>query len=264
VDTSAYTWPDNKLTPSDICATINAALDHTNPTQVCTAAARWTAKGNLVIWGGANTMASQIAAALPHFAKALQASLSAMATSAPQSPPTIHNNIKWSKLCINAVPTGKTDTLEACSPEQVHTALASENPAYATLTIMQLPSWVRNPASYAQGSSSSLSFAFEDPDGSNAQHLLRLRTMYAFGHVITVKRWKDTPPKKKNPLKPPTTKPFTQAEGDKTPEGTATPSVYNPLHQPHPSLSLQKKARFKALAATKQQREHRGGPSSTT
>ncbi|KAI0253926.1 hypothetical protein BJV78DRAFT_1190381 [Lactifluus subvellereus] len=109
VDAAAYTWPDNKRpTPSDICATVNAALDHTNPTPVRMSAARWTAKGNLVIWGGTNTTAHQLTTALPHFAEVLQTSFSSLAESAPQTPPTLRHNVKWSKLRFNAVPTGKT------------------------------------------------------------------------------------------------------------------------------------------------------------
>ena len=111
VDMSAYTWPDQKPTPSEICATINAALDRTNPTQVHASAARWTAKGNLVIWGGANTTAHQLTTTLPHFTETLQVTLSALADKAPISPPTVRHNVKWSKLRINAVPTGKTVTI---------------------------------------------------------------------------------------------------------------------------------------------------------
>jgi hypothetical protein len=198
VDAAAYTWPDNRRPPpSDICATINAALAGSNSTQVRASAARWTTKGNLVIWGGANTTTHQLNTALPHFSEVLQPSLSAMAESAPQTPPTLRHNVKWSKLRINSVPTGKTDNRGAFTPDEVHNALVSENPAYATLNITQKPSWVRDPTSYQSGAISSLSFSFEDPDSSCAQTLLRHRTLYAFGHVTTVKRWKQSPPKKR-------------------------------------------------------------------
>ena len=193
MDAAAYTWPDDRRPdPADICATINATLDRSNPTQVRMSAARWTAKGNLVIWGGANTTAHQLTTALPHFSEALQTSLSAMAESAPQSPPSLRRNVAWSKIRLNAVPTGKTETTGAHTPDEAHVALISENPAYAALTITQKPSWVRDPSKYLPGALSSLSVSFEDPDGTSAQNLLRLRTLYAFGHVITVKRWKST------------------------------------------------------------------------
>jgi hypothetical protein len=109
VGTAAYTWPDNhRPSPADICATINAALSHTNSTQVRISAVRWTAKGNLVFWGGANTMATQLTTALPHISEALHPSLSALSQSAPQTPPALRPNVKWSKLRLNAIPTGVT------------------------------------------------------------------------------------------------------------------------------------------------------------
>lgn len=207
VEAAAYTWPDNqKPLPLDICVTINAALDCSNSTQVHMSAARWTAKGNLVFWGGANMTAQQLTTALPHFSKALQAFLSASAKIVPQTPPTLCHNIKWSKLCLNAIPMGKTETQEAQSPNQVHHALATENPSYATLTITQKPSWVWD-STYTSGTTSFLSVSFEDPNGTSAQNLLCHCTLYAFGHVIMVKRWKQSPPKCKtttNPA-PPTT-----------------------------------------------------------
>jgi hypothetical protein len=224
VDTSAYTWPNNRRPqPADICATINAALDHSNATQVRSSAARWTAKGNLVIWGGANTTAHQLTTALPHFSEALQTSFSALAESAPQSPPTLRPNVKWSKLRLNSVPTGKTANREAYQPIEVHNALIAENPAYATLSITQKPSWVRDPRSYASDTLSSLSVSFEDPDGTCAQNLLRHRTLYAFGHVITVKRWKQSPPKSK-----PNTNPAPPRNATPGPSGNFAPSETGP------------------------------------
>lgn len=227
VDAAAYTWPENQRpSPSEICASINATLTRSNVTQVRMSAARWTAKGNLVIWGGANTTPSQLTAALPHFSEALQASLSALAESAPQTPPTLRPNVKWSKLRFNAVPTGKSDTRGAYTPDEAHAALVTENQAYATLTITQKPSWVRDPTTYTPGATSSLSVSFEDPDGTGIQTLLRHRTLYAFGHVITVKRWKQTPPKRV-PNSPATPKPISKTPGVNAPAGEGSQ-----LHSP--------------------------------
>ncbi|KAI0257005.1 hypothetical protein BJV78DRAFT_836 [Lactifluus subvellereus] len=227
VEATAYTWPDNKRpSPSDICATINAALDHTNPTPVRMSAAKWTAKGNLVIWGGTNTTAHQLTTALPHFSEALQTSFSSMAESAPQSPPILRHNVKWTKLRFNAVPTGKTNTRKAYMPDEAHKALANENPAYTALIITQKPSWVRDPTTYLPGATSSLSVSFEDPDGTSAQTLLRHRTLYAFGHVITVKRWKQSPPKRARKTPAPCTTPTTPGVNNPGGEGPQ-PTVYN-------------------------------------
>jgi hypothetical protein len=202
VEAAAYTWSGDKPSPADICLTINAYLNNSNPTQVRVAAARWTPKGKLVLWGSPNTTMPQLTTALPHFSEALQTALVAAAASAPQALPKVRHNIKWSKLRINAIPTGKSETCGAFTSLEVHNALKVENPAYSSLTITHTPSWVQDPSTYTYGSTSSLSFAFEDLDRSAAQSLLSKRTLFVFGHVITVKRWKDTPPKKKHPLPP--------------------------------------------------------------
>lgn len=263
VDTTAYTWTDNRRPPpSDICTNINATLARSSSTQVRASAARWTAKGNLVIWGGANTTAHQLTTALPHFSEALQPSLSEMAESAPESPPSLRHNVKWSKLRINSVPTGKADTRGSYTPDEVHNALVAENPAYATLTITQKPSWVRDPSSYQPGAISSLSFSFEDPDGTSAQTLLRHRTLYAFGHVITVKRWKNSPPKRvpsiPNPRKPTATTPgVIPLVGT----GPQPPPPADSLYGNDPTFSPERAARLAQFQARRgRARAPRGAP----
>jgi hypothetical protein len=97
------------------------------------------------------------------------------------------------KLRINATPTGVTANRGAHTPDECHKALTAENRSYVNIT--QKPSWVRDPLTYQPGSSSSISVSFEDPDGTSAQALLRSRTLYMFGHVVTVKRRKQSLPK---------------------------------------------------------------------
>jgi hypothetical protein len=141
-------------------------------------------------------MANQLITALSDVSEALQPYFSALSQSAPQNPPTLRHNVKWSKLCINAIPTGKTNFQEACTPDQVHNALATENPFYVALIITQKPSWAQDPSFYTPGTISSLSVSFEDPDSTSAQNLLHHRTLFAFGHVVTIKRWRQTSPKR--------------------------------------------------------------------
>ena len=63
------------------------------------------------------------------------------------------------------------------------------NPNYALLTIRQLPSWLRNPRTFKDGQISSISFAFEDHDGSTARRLAGT-TLTAFGNLrCTLKAW---------------------------------------------------------------------------
>jgi hypothetical protein len=209
-------------------------------------------------------MAAQLTTALPHFAEVLQTSLSAMAQLSPQSPPKLHHNIKWSRLHLNAIPTGTTDTQGAYTSAEVHVALAAENSAYHSLTITQQPSWVCDLTTYKTGSASSLSFSFEDLDSSSAQHLLCLCTMFAFGHIITVKHWMEKLPQKR-PSKTPTKMPPTpQAQGHNTPAGMSQPSAYThdqmlaTTQQPDPAwFEVVKACRAKKHAIWPQ---HQGGP----
>ena len=229
VDTAAYHWTDNKRpTPAEICTTINTTLALSNATQTHVSAIRWTSKGNLVFWGGNTTTANQLNSTLPILAEALQTSFSVLTSIPLALAPTLHPNIKWSKLCFNAVPTGKTAFKGAYSPDEAHKALTAENPAYASLTVTQKPSWVRDPSSYSEGTISSLAVSFKDPDGSSTQALLCHRTLYAFRHVITVKCWKQTPPKKTQATRKtaPTTQPTTAARINPLIDQQPQPSMY--------------------------------------
>jgi hypothetical protein len=114
----------------------------------------------------------------------------------PPPPPT-WANVKWSKLLINGLPTGTSDTQGPYTPEECHQSLAANNPAYATLPVMQKPSWVRAPLSYTAGSSSSLVVAFKDPDGSRLKSLLVARHLFAFSTRATIRKWKQRTTKQK-------------------------------------------------------------------
>ncbi|KAF8264202.1 hypothetical protein EI94DRAFT_1806084 [Lactarius quietus] len=79
------------------------------------------------------------------------------------------------------------------SPSECNDALMVDNPTYRSLHLTQLPSWVCPPVNYKPNSSSSLVLAFEDPDGEMLRRLLAQRTLYAFGSVGELKRWKQKP-----------------------------------------------------------------------
>ncbi|KAI9446950.1 hypothetical protein F5148DRAFT_1153586 [Russula earlei] len=84
VKTAAYTWPAAlRPIPTDICTTINTTLHSTNFNQIHVSAARWTQKGNLVIWGGRNTTAINLMSSLPTISEALQTSFSENTTTTP-------------------------------------------------------------------------------------------------------------------------------------------------------------------------------------
>ena len=155
--------------PVEICKLINDALMTSPHQQVHISTVRWTAKGNLVVIGGPDVPLQQLQLAAPIF---LWAFANTYTTAVNPIPPLSRANVRWSKLLINGLPTGASDTQDAYTPEECHKSLAVNNPTYASLLITQKPSWVRPPNSYQAGSSSSLVVAFEDPDGENLRSLL--------------------------------------------------------------------------------------------
>ncbi|KAH8985501.1 hypothetical protein EDB86DRAFT_3083514 [Lactarius hatsudake] len=91
-----------------ICAHLNAALAQSSH-QVTLSAARWTAKNNLVVVAGPDTMAPQLASS-SHF---LTTTLGAFLSHDPSSPlsVTTWENVRWSRLTINGLPTGASAVL---------------------------------------------------------------------------------------------------------------------------------------------------------
>jgi hypothetical protein len=177
--------------PVEICSILNDALTVTPHNQVHVSAVRWTAKGNLVVTGGHMTTAQQLQIASPLIAKAFTDAFSTAA--APITTPHTRANVKWSKILINGLPTGVTNSRGAYTPDECHTALVSENPSYTPLIIAQKPSWVKPPSTFTTGSSSSLVVAFEDLDGTKARTLLGAKHLYAFGTCATLRKWKQRP-----------------------------------------------------------------------
>jgi hypothetical protein len=104
--------------------------------------------------------------------------------------PAARPNVKWSKISINSVPTSVSSRHTAYTPVECHNTLITTNPTYAQLTVMQRPSWVCPPSSYSEGTTSSLSVVFEDPDGSKLKMMLAEHYLYIFSTRATVKRWK--------------------------------------------------------------------------
>src|SRR5260221_555653 len=188
VDLAHIEFPDgSRPRPESICEVINKKLGEVPPPQAQPAAVRWTAKGNLVITAGPSSSPVSLLSAAPHINAILSTTLK-LPSHSPFAQPRA--NIKWSKITINGVPTGASPARAPYTPEECHAALAAINPSYATLQITQKPSWVRPPNSYTHGTTSSLSVAFEDPDGTKAKAILAERYLYAFGNRASVKKWK--------------------------------------------------------------------------
>ena len=87
-----------------------------------------------------------------------------------------------------------TQDLLAHSPSVCLQDLLENNPSLRPLKVTQLPSWVRAPRLFQPGSSSSLVFAFEDPDSTIAPSLIAARHLFCFRARITVRRWQQPPP----------------------------------------------------------------------
>jgi len=215
----------NRQRPEAICEALNSGISKIAgyaPMQFV--AARWTAKGNLVLTAGPSTPLHFLCQNTTNISKLVAQTLQLPLL----SPPIVRTNTKWSKILINGVPTGKSDSRAPHTPEECHTALAAHNPAYANLSITHKPSWVHSPTSYMSGAISSLSVAFEDPDGSKLKTLLAERYLYLFGNRATIKKWKHANVK---PNKSYADQPMPKANTNYT---TPTQSRAQPEAQPEP------------------------------
>jgi len=178
------------LAPPVLVNACNAALSadptHTN---VRLSAAKWTPKGNLVVFAGPGVSRDALFATSYLLTSAVSRAL-------PDDPRISSRlNVKWGKVMISSVPTGVTEeSPSAHSPAACWQSLIDNNPSLHRLKVCQLPSWVRRPSLYHLGSQSSLVLAFEDPDGMITPSLICAWTVYAFGSQCHVVRWRNPPP----------------------------------------------------------------------
>ena len=158
-------------------------------TSVQVSASRWTPKGNLVVFAGPDMSRDQLSAT-SHLLTL------AVATSLPDVSACVSSclNVRWGKVLVNGIPTGVMDDSSAVhSPSVCLQDLLKNNPSLRPLKVTQLPSWVQAPRLFQPGSSSSLVFAFEDPDGTIAPSLIAARHLFCFGARITVRCWRQPP-----------------------------------------------------------------------
>ena len=152
-------------------------------------AAKWTPKGNLVVFAGPGVSRKTLFLALPLLTQSVSRAL-------PDDPAISSRlNVKWGKVLINSVPTGVVEGYpHAHLPATCWQVLIDNNPSLHPLKVCQLPSWVRRPSLFKPGSQSSLVLAYEDPDGSVTQSILAQRYLYAFGAQCKVVKWRQAPP----------------------------------------------------------------------
>jgi hypothetical protein len=174
----------------NLVTNLNKSLhEHPKHSHVRVVGVKWTASSNLVVCAQAPSPSALVSAL-----KAVQASLVTDQLIIKDITP----NMRWSCMTLSHVFTGKGTNSPAYSPEALHEELTMHNPSYAALTIRQPPSWIRNPNDFADGQISSISFAFEDTDGSLARQLTGT-PLTAYGNLrCTLKAWV---PLKKTPQK---------------------------------------------------------------
>ncbi|KAN0118981.1 hypothetical protein V8E52_004753 [Russula decolorans] len=228
-------------------------------------AAKWTGKGNLVFTASPHTTSHQLQALTPDIESLVIEYLSVFT---PNPTITSRPNVKWAKLLINGVPTGVKQDRGAYTPDECHNALNSHNPIYfvtiyANLRITQKPSWVRSPSSLTTGTSSSLSIAFEDPDGSQLKSLLSIRQLYLFGARAKVRHWKTALPQARTPQpsNPPSQAPLGRLEHLALPPLDLNDDI---MEDPPTSAPSPRKRTLSALSpptTAKGKKKRVGGPS---
>ncbi|KAH8979949.1 hypothetical protein EDB92DRAFT_1954453 [Lactarius akahatsu] len=182
--------------PSAVCTHLNAALKTAHP-QVTLSAARWTKNNNLVVTAGPDTTAHHLTSASTFISDTLSSFLSTSADT--PLPVSAKENVRWSRLLINNIPTGVSATRGAYSPQECQDTLARDNPVYRSLQLARLPTWVKHPDGYAAGSSSSLVMTFKDPSGVALQDLLAHGSLFAFRQEGHLRRWKQRPRARASP-----------------------------------------------------------------
>jgi hypothetical protein len=191
-----------------------------------------TTKGNLVVTAAPEISAEQLAS--------VTTALATIVAPFSEHPASVYRDVKWSKLLLHNVWTGKTDRVPAHSPDEIHRELIAHNPVYRELTITQKPSWVKNPEKFTSARSS-VCFAFEDPDGKICSTLSRShKVLYLFGDRSPIKSWLKSKElrraeirkkKKTNDI------PATGANMTEIPSGKLEPSTTSPIAAPpFPSL----------------------------
>ncbi|KAI9511202.1 hypothetical protein F5148DRAFT_1281010 [Russula earlei] len=135
------------------------------------------------------------------------------------------------QTCLTSLETTLTNLTKATTNEQEDEPNNEEIPDGDCPHHHPTPSWVQPPHTYSPGTNSSLSFSFEDPDGTKAQTLLHSHILHMLGHVVTLKRWKNAPhknPTKTQAAKPPI--PHTPSPGPNHPQ-QAEPTTPIPQQQ---------------------------------
>lgn len=161
-------------------------LKHAETNKYRLLCAKWNSHGNLVLSFNPGTNATAIFAIKEDIRKALKL----------PAPVVFSRDVAWSKVLIAGVPTGLSPMGygEVYSEKQLREEILANNPFIAALNITQEPRWVVRPENLLRDNryKSSVSFVFEDPEGSLATELVKQRT-YMFANVVHPRIWVDKP-----------------------------------------------------------------------
>jgi hypothetical protein len=172
---------DQRLLPKIISSRINSKLSMIPSAKgLSILGSHWNASGNCVLTFPPQTSIKLIEDHFP-------AIKSAMGLNANQ---VISHDTPWSKVTLRAVYARDAPSSDVYSNDDLLAALMA-NPVMAKLKITQPPRWVRRPEDI-DGFKSSISFAFEDPDGQLIKLLLKT-PLFMFGSPVRAKRWEDKP-----------------------------------------------------------------------
>ncbi|KAI5118390.1 hypothetical protein M0805_007524, partial [Coniferiporia weirii] len=144
--------------------------------------AEWNPSGNLIFSFPTSLSIRSITAVLPVLRAALRVPLT--------HPLMISQDVKWAKVILGRVITRDSPTHPLFTDAQLLDGL-SVNSHFLTLCLTQLPRWLRRPESISSDRSS-ITFAFEDPDGSLLQQFCA-RPLFLFGQSARPTPFADKP-----------------------------------------------------------------------
>ena len=177
--------------PSKIVNDINTTLSSKQASKhLKVVAANFNQQGNLII----STRADQTANELLKFREDIIPVLSNIGNS---NEVQLREDKKWFKIQIDAVSTTTisiTNQPITRSAEQVHEELVACNPLYAQLqsSLAAKPRWLRSDEELATTPRSSLVFATTDETA--ARHILKQKSLAAFGRHCSLRAFQDRPP----------------------------------------------------------------------
>jgi hypothetical protein len=172
---------EQRLLPKIISSRINSKLSMIPSAKgLSILGSHWNASGNCVLTFPPQTSTKLIEDHFP-------AIKNAMGLNGNQ---VISRDTPWSKVTLRAVYARDTPSSNVYTNDDLLAALMA-NPIISKLKITQPPRWVRRPEDI-DGFKSSISFAFEDPDGQLIKLLLKTQ-LFMFGSPVRAKRWEDKP-----------------------------------------------------------------------